>query len=288
MSESDNKMKVVFFFSGGASSMKAVLEDPSYKDSNYVVAAAVTNRVPKYSEKGRGIAADHKIPVVHLNTDEYERNEEGRSRYYKEQVTPALKEIGPNIIGLSGFLKKFSLMPREFVNGEYKNKIINVHPADLSILSLLEGEDPIDLGREYVNKHRRQTNTSYYKELVKLFHSGFDKVYTGYDAVILAVMLGENEVCSSVHSVAEKVDEGPILVQSKRLPVDKKIDNLRSRKAYGAIVDYARELQDEMKTECDGPAFREALKLLADDRMVVEDNVVYLDGQPLPYGGVQL
>ena len=50
----------------------------------------------------------------------------------------------------------------------------------------------------------------------------------------------------------------------------------------------ADAVQEQMKWECDGPAFIKGLELAADGRLAIEGNTVLLDGKPLPYKGFQL
>jgi hypothetical protein len=125
---------------------------------------------------------------------------------------------------------------------------------------------------------------------MKFLSSGkWRRLYTGDDAVGMAVLFGESEVCSTIHSVTAECDGGPILVQSKRLAVDKGfVDKMLARNAFDKISNYAHELQGKMKVECDGPAFCEALRLLGEGRLGIGDDFATLDGDMLPYGGYQM
>lgn len=95
-------------------------------------------------------------------------------------------------------------------------------------------------------------------------------------------MAGEDYTLSTIFLVRPGKDTGPNIVQSRRFSVDI---------PQGVPPEeYSKYLQEEMKLEGDGPAYLEALKLLATGRLGIgKDGItVFLDGGPLPYKGVQL
>ncbi len=104
--------------------------------------------------------------------------------------------------------------------------------------------------------------------------------YTGADAVHDAVVAGEEETRSSVHLVTEGVDEGPLLVVSPPLPVDREQVSQRDGEELRQYVD---EHQEEMKEECDGPAFVQALHLLADGEVALDGGKAMVAGERGPY-----
>jgi phosphoribosylglycinamide formyltransferase-1 len=275
-------MDVVFFFSGGASSMKAVLESPGH-GKLYRVAGAFTNMPRGEAEKGYGIAEEHGLKVEFLDPDAGFR---GRKHFYRE-VLPKVAEMEPDVVGLSGFLGKYSIIGDPLL-AAYRNRILNVHPADLAVVAKSEGRQPwrpLDIGRNVIREIRLYLNNVLYGKSDR----DFRRLYTGDDAVTMAVLFGEDDVCSTIHSVTEELDGGPILVQSKRLPVETEyVEKMLGRNAIGKVVEYAHELQGRMKSECDGPAFCKALELLAAGRMGIDDDFVTLDGEILPYGGFQM
>lgn len=139
------------------------------------------------------------------------------------------------------------LLTPEFVRSF---NIINVHPADLRI------KTP-DGNRKYI----------------------------GYKAVLDALEAGENETRSTVHVMNEETDGGPILVISPPLPVDS--DLLDFVKQGKMTMKQAASIHQEyMKHYCDGVAYRKALTLLAEERLKIKENKVYLDGEILPDGFV--
>ncbi|HCB51029.1 TPA: hypothetical protein DEP21_00290 [Patescibacteria group bacterium] len=72
--------------------------------------------------------------------------------------------------------------------------------------------------------------------------------YTGDDAVKMAIEAGEKYTASTIHFVEEEVDCGKIIYISDPLPVEKGIT--------------PQEHQEKMKVLCDGPAYKEALRIL--------------------------
>ncbi len=72
--------------------------------------------------------------------------------------------------------------------------------------------------------------------------------YTGDDAVSMAIKDGQKYTASTIHFVEKEVDCGRIICISDPLMVEVGID--------------PSEHQEKMKTLCDGPAYREALRIL--------------------------
>lgn len=272
-------MKVAFFFSGGASSMKAVLESPEHRKL-YNVVGALTNTDPGVSKKGRDVADQFKIPYVYLKPYHFQKR-----RDFYEAVTREMGEMKADVIGLSGWLEKYSIISDPLLE-EYKKRILNVHPARLSIVAYLQGKRPLELGTDELKKRRRDLQGI---TTEKHLAQGWKRLYTGDDAVNMAVLFGEEDVCSTIFSVDSGEDTGVILVQSQRHPVDRKyVDKMLNRNAFDKVMEYGHDLQNRTKIECDGPAFCKALELLGRGRMEVFDDHVDLDGKHLPYGGFQM
>jgi folate-dependent phosphoribosylglycinamide formyltransferase PurN len=275
-------MSVVFFFSGGASSMKAVLESPEHGNL-YRVIGAVTNRSEKMAEKGWGVAMDHGIKPVYINPDDFDT----REKFY-EEVTNVVDEIGPEIVGFSGFLKKYSIVCDPFLR-KYKNRILNVHPGNLALVTLFSAGKAIDIGRYGIARNKKDLGNKEWGYAEMLFDSGYERIYTGDDAVRMAVLFGEDNVRSSIHVIEKKVDGGKIVLRSNPKEVDTEyVERMLARNAYGRIVEYAGRLQEEMKTDCDAPAFIRTLELMGLRRLEINDDFVSLNGEILPYGGYQM
>jgi len=72
--------------------------------------------------------------------------------------------------------------------------------------------------------------------------------YTGDDAVKMAIKDGQRYTASTIHFVEKEVDCGRIIYVSDPLLVEEGIN--------------PSDHQEKMKTMCDGPAYREALRIL--------------------------
>lgn len=181
-------MKVIVFFSGDASGLKYLLEnDPNLNDKYRIVGAFTTNK----NAFGIEIAKQAGIECECLDIRDWCRSHKkkftdliARQLYFAE-VSSLIKHFQADIIIQTGFI----LIVTEPLLGEYKNRIINLHPSDLTILD--------DRGR---------------------------RKYTGTYTVARAIADGEKVTRSTIHIVTDGVDEGPIIVVSDPLPVEPGID----------------------------------------------------------------
>ena len=154
-----------------------------------------------------------------------------------------------DLIVLGGYMR----MVTEPLLSAYKDKIINVHPADLSVLTL-------EKRRKYVGAH----------------------------AVRDALAAGEPSTKSSVILVDGKMDHGEILTQGPEVAID-----TSQFSASSSFEDYVRKHQQRQKEQSDWPALVTAFSFLAQGRLAVgKENLhfnewrrVYLDGEHLPYSG---
>jgi folate-dependent phosphoribosylglycinamide formyltransferase PurN len=281
--ESGKKMRVVVFFSGGASSMKYMLENDSNHGELYEVVAAFTDNPS--AEKGVGIAKNHGIPDIVFDRKVFYRQRGldpkifDNRKFYYETVCERVKEFKPDIIALSGYMHIIS----DPLLGEYENRIFNVHPADLSIL---KEKDQGEVLLPLKVLHIKDMDV---KNALSLIKENMESAYKGEDSVADAVLNGEKYTKSTVHIATEDFDEGPILVQSKGFPVDRKfVSRKLEKREWGAVVDYAHDLQKKMKKGGDGPAYAKALELTSLGRLSLDRFTVLLDGLELPYYGFQL
>jgi len=277
-------MRVMVFFSGGASSMKYMLENDTKHGRLYKVAAAFTDKPS--AERGINLASQHDVPVVVFDRREFYKRKNldpkifDSRKFYYEEVLRKIEDFKPDVIALSGYMHIIS----DPLLDEYENRILNVHPADLSILKKRKGDRCL-LPVEVFYAGKKGT-----KEVLEMIVSrGLERAYKGEDAVTDAVLNGEEFTKSTVHIATEHFDEGPILVQSKKFPVDTKFVSRKLRmRDWSSLVDYAHRLQEEMKWEGDGPAYAKAMEFVSQGRLAVDEFVVFLDGKELPYHGFQL
>lgn len=281
--EEGRKMRVAVFFSGGASSMQAMLKDPNH-GGLYEIVAGFTN---KEDCAGVSIAREAGIPVVQRNFKKFcqqkgiDPKDFGQRAVYYEAVIEDLKPYEPDVICLSGFTGPGSIIVEPLLT-EYADRTLNVHPADLAVLASKEDAD-FNVERLYAG------NLSTDQANMLVADNNLERRYKGEDAVYDAVISGEEYTRSSVHIARKEFDEGPLLVQSKKFPVKK--DWVRRRahqKNFRSIRKYADELQETMKWEGDGPAYLKALELISQGKIAIEGNSVSVEGEVLPYGGLGL
>ena len=143
----------------------------------------------------------------------------------------------------------------------YKDKIINVHPADLNVL----------------NPEK-------------------DRKFVGENAVYDAIKARQIKTRSSVIMVDGGVDHGEILVQGPEVSVWAEYLKASPEERESMLPKYAKLHQDRQKTASDWPAFTLALELIRDGRLALgtekywldEWRAVYLDEKQLDYAGHRL
>lgn len=270
----DNEpMNIVCFGSGSGTTIEAIIFEQKKMERMgkplYKVWAVFVNRMCRCVK----IARKNDIPLIINDRKKffekrgYTTNEEKIALEYEMENLKLLKDFSKrnnitiDLIVLAGY----SSIIRKPLLEAFDDKIINSHPADLSILL--------------------PNGTRKYKGLY------------GSDAIYKALIDGERYTKTCIHLVTEDVDAGEILVSSKPLyffNVVEDLKNIKNRKdryiVLKAIAKYHQELQ---KKECDYPAYLTALRLIAEGRIGIEmgekiNRTVFLDGKPLPYEGVQL
>ncbi len=160
----------------------------------------------------------------------------------------------------------------------FPDKIINSHPADLSIL----------------DKNGKRVYAGTY----------------GSDSIYQAMLRGDKGTKTCIHLVTAGIDEGEILVTSEPLTFFKEVEELKNKKyvrgrgtqqVFNAVKEaglraasrYHQELQ---KQRCDYPAYITAMNLIALDRFsIVEEEGVrpiifedVADEVELPYQGYDM
>lgn len=184
-------LKIAVLFSGSASSARYLIDTDEHYGKNYEIVVAISN---KKDASGIEYFKQKQIPVTCINTKQFciENNFHGKikdmpddlRRGYFFKIRDFLQLHKINLIILSGFMLKIVKPLLGY------RPIINVHPADLSIVDLETGKPK----------------------------------YVGDDAVTMAINAGERYTASTtIHVVEEKVDEGEIIWISSPLKVKKGI-----------------------------------------------------------------
>jgi len=163
-----------------------------------------------------------------------------------------VERIDPYCIDLIALAGYMSITTAPILE-RYEGRIVNVHPADLTIMS--DGE------RKYVGMH----------------------------TVRDAILAGEEELRSSSHVVRKKVDHGEILVVSKpvpvRLPRGVTMERLSEDKVM--LKKIVEEHQERLKKEGDWEVYPLTVQMVGKGRFALGDGIAFLDGKPSP-GGFRL
>jgi len=279
-------MNVVVFFSGGASSLKAMLHDENY-GKLYKVTGAYTD---KEDAKGRQLCRDHDIPDLFFSRKDFysqhgldPKNWDSRRKFY-EMLAKEIEQFHPDLICLSGYMH----IVTEPLLTEYEDRILNVHPADLTIIGG-DGFPQLDVS---------QASSKKVRELME--HFKLHPIFKGEHVVYDAIAAGETYTRSTVHIAAEDFDEGSIIVQSKPFEVDPLIHEKALRGLFDGLQDYSFSLQEKMKIEGDGPAYLKALEFISQGCLLSEAfnltvegrekrfTTLFLDNKELPYCGYRL
>ncbi len=223
------------------------------------------------------------IPSFTLNGNEIcgswkeaKRNPDSKAEYvkksieYNQQILDELRKfereqkITIDLIILGGYMR----IVMDPLLSAFKDKIINVHPADLSILD--------------ANGNRR---------------------FIGANAVYEAIRKGITSTRSSVIIVDGGIDRGEILVQGPVVPVDApsgldKVteDEFKEFAKEHYTKEFVKEHQKIQKEKSDWPALTKALELTADRRLALgtqknhfdQWRTVYVNGKPMPYSGFEV
>lgn len=237
-------LSVVVFGSGSGTNLQALIRDQKrWKHPPYIIQAAFSEQPCKFQE----IAANAGIKPIYLSiTDFFRENGSDNLRdehlrcKYEEKIIEQLDALPCKIdmIVLAGYMRLLF----EPLLSRFKDRIINVHPADLTAC------DPSGKRR-----------------------------FTGSNSVYKALDYGEQRTRSTVHLVNDRADEGTILVSGPWV---------NYAGAYPVTQESANAHQDRQKKLSDWPALTEAVALISQRRLTMKDGQIYLDGDPMPRGGV--
>jgi len=254
------KMRGACFVSGSGTNARKIIERSKEPDSGYEVSLIFTDvrddRVKRDGSKrcrAKDIADEHGIAYECVDIRDFYR-ERGVKRAgdltlrpeFDRLVLEAVEPHGIDVIALAGYM---SVTSRPILE-RYDGRILNVHPADLSIMD------------------------------------GPDRKYVGIHVVRDAILAGETELRATTHVVREKVDHGEVLVLSEPLPVvfpeGVSLADLEDRKLRNRIVD---EHQDLLKEGGDWVIYPLTLQMISEGRFALDGTRgVYLDGRLIPKG----
>ena len=243
--DADRPLRVVVFFSGGASGFRYLRDhDPNYGEAYEVVGGFTDDPDAPGIEHLR--SADVSVAVRDIRAFYDERDADTSDREVRREfdagTADRIAEFDPDVVLLSGYMWILT----EPVVDAYP--VVNVHPADLTVTE--DGE----------------------------------RVYVGANPLHDAITDGREVTRSSVHLVTSDVDAGPLVALSGPCPVHRDlVETLRDADAADALRDYVDAHQEWMKWAADGPALAAALDLVAAGRVERDGPQVLIDGDPGPH-----
>lgn len=164
-------------------------------------------------------------------------------KFCKENNIPFIEFNTKRFCLNSGFDGKLREMSIELRNDYFKEllNLISPYNPDIILLSgfMLEITEPLLGYCPIINVHPADLTIKGENRKPK---------YTGDDAVTMAIEDGQKYTASTIHFVEKEVDCGRIICVSDPLLVEEGIS--------------PSDHQEKMKTMCDGPAYREALRIL--------------------------
>jgi phosphoribosylglycinamide formyltransferase-1 len=257
-------MRVACFVSGSGTNARRIIKRSLRDDSGFGVELIFTDvrddRLNRSGEKicrARDIAKEYGIAYECEDIRDFYQSRGHRSRRdlslrpeFDERVVDRVSPHRIDVVALAGYMS----ITTEPLLREFDGRMLNVHPADLSITE--NGE------RKYVGIH----------------------------VVRDAILAGEPELKASTHVVREKVDHGEILVISVpvtvELPEGVGVEALKEDDAVlGRLVD---EHQERLKERGDWVIYPMTVQMISEGRFALDGvGGVYLDGRRLE-GGYRL
>jgi folate-dependent phosphoribosylglycinamide formyltransferase PurN len=144
---------------------------------------------------------------------------------YDALTVRLLEPYQPDVVLLAGYLL---VLTRPMLKA-YEARIVNVHHSDLTL-------------RDAVGAPR----------------------YPGLRAVRDAILAGELETRTTAHLVTERLDDGPVLLQSRAFPVAEVVDWARTVGAHDVLRRAIWAHQEWVLRTSFGPLMEEALDLMAE------------------------
>ena len=228
-----------------------------------------------------------------------------RSVLYNQRIVGLLKQFEEkqgkpiDLIVLGGYMR----LVGEPLLEAYPDKIINVHPADLSILNYFIGHSSVkhNMGLYQIIHHLGE-KAGLQTTLVDDIDRELEKKpitvmrkFTGEDAVYDAVKAGQTATRSSVIIVDAGEDHGEMLTIGPSVNVWPEYVNGTPAEREECLREYADAHQSFQKVRSDWPALTTALRLIAEGRLALgtektwfnEWRAVYVDGKKMPYQGFE-
>jgi folate-dependent phosphoribosylglycinamide formyltransferase PurN len=260
LSHPNEKMRVACFMSGSGTNIRRIIERSLQPDASYQVVLIFSDvKNTALDKEGRkicsalDIATENSIDYACIDIIDYYLEKGHKSKKdlslrpgFDELVVKKIEPYKIDLIVLGGYM---SIQTTPLLE-RYKARIINVHPADLTIMN------------------------------------GVERKYVGMHTIRDAIMDGELCLRSTSHIVREKVDNGEILIVSKPIPVKlpsgTTLLKIQEDKILRKMI--IEDHQDRLKKEGDWTIYPLTVQMIGEGRFVLNDGLVYLDGKPAPHG----
>ncbi len=248
-------MRVACFMSGSGTNARKIIERSRQPGPSYMVALIFTDVKDETLDKegnkacrALDIAKEYGIAYECVDIMDFYRARGHTSKKdlslrpdFDKLVVAAVEKHGVDLIALAGYM---SITTKPLLD-RYDGRIVNVHPADLTIMA------------------------------------GAERKYVGMHTVRDAILAGETEIRATTHIVREKVDNGEILVVSRAVPVKlppgATLERLREDKELLKTI--VEEHQDRLKRMGDWEIYPLSVQMIGEGRFALGDGEVYLDGK---------
>ena len=253
-------MRVACFMSGSGTNTRKIIEK-SARACEYKVVLIFTDirddRLTKSGEKrcrAKDIAEEYNIAYECVDIRDFYLNRGHKTRRdlsirpeFDRLVLEKVEPYDIDIIANAGYM---SIMT-EPILWRYSGKILNVHPADLSIME------------------------------------GKERKFVGIHVVEEAILAGEKELRATTHVVRKRVDYGEILVRSGSIPVHipDRVSLKILKKDKELLKRIVSEHQDRLKERGDWIIYPLTIQMVAEGRFALDGKGnTYLDGKLAPKG----
>ena len=252
-----HRMRVALFISGSGTNGLRIIEKSKGEKSNFVVTLIFsdirdtrTKRNGSKRSRAKDIAEKYGICYEYVDIRDFYK-ERGLKRTdlsirpdFDRLVLEKLAGYELDLLINAGYM---SIMTPVLLN-EYEGRMVNVHPADLSIMD------------------------------------GDRRKYVGIHVVEDAILSGDQKIFSTTHIVREEVDGGEMLVISAPVPVQLNVPLEKltdDKKLTKAVVS---EHQTRLKEKGDWVVLPMTVHMISEGRFALGAEGVYLDGKPVPNG----
>jgi folate-dependent phosphoribosylglycinamide formyltransferase PurN len=251
------KMRIALFISGSGTNGLNIIEKSMESGAKFEVSLIFSDirdsRIRKNGSKmslAKEIAEKYNLAYECVDIRDFYK-ERGVKRTdlsprpeYDELVLNTIKGYNLDLIVNAGYM---SIMTPVLLD-EYPGMIVNVHPADLTVMD------------------------------------GDHRMYIGIHVVEQAILRGDKYLKSTTHIVRKEVDGGEILVLSEPMSVeiDVSLDELRNDKKLRRKVVSIH--QTKLKEMGDWVIFPMTIEMISKGRFAIGKKGVYMDGKLIPNG----